>query len=229
MQNIKTINSYHEFNGEPEIAVIMDVFRASNTILSILSSGAEYVIPKTANTEDEVKAIREEYPNHLFFGEHRGFKFENADYDNSPSKAAELDLTEKRVIIASSMGTKAVVAAKNAQETIIATFGNINAVVNYLTDKKEVYLVGCGDLDSDGAPLKSLEDSLCAQAIHNILTGKPGEIESYLTKLRTEGRGTERMIRTGLNADLEFCLTANFTSMIPYVDKTEKEMIVRGK
>ena len=77
--------------------------------------------------------------------------------------------------------------------------------------------------------LKSLEDSLCAQAIHNILTGKPGEIESYLTKLRTEGRGTERMIRTGLNADLEFCLTANFTSMIPYVDKTEKEMIVRGK
>ena len=112
MKNITTINSYHEFNGQPEIAVVMDIFRASNTILSILASGAEYVIPKTANTEDEVKAIRAEYPDHVFFGEHRGIKFDNADYDNSPSKATELDLTGKKVIIASSMGTKAVVAIR---------------------------------------------------------------------------------------------------------------------
>ncbi len=217
--NLEILKSHHDFKSEPEIAVVMDVFRASNTILSILSSGAEYVIPTTANTEEEVEAIRAKYPDHLFFGEHGGFKFANADYDNSPSKAAELDLTGKKVIIASTMGTKAIVATEDASETIIATFGNIDAVVDYLKSKKDVSLVGCGEMDGN-IPIESLEDYFCAQSIYDALMEKPSQLGSYLTRLKSEGRGTERMLRTGLEKDLKFCLTPNFTEMIPYVDKT---------
>jgi 2-phosphosulfolactate phosphatase len=52
------------------ITVIIDVFRASNTIIACMAQGAEYIIPVGA-LEDAI-ALKKQFPDHLLFGERKG-------------------------------------------------------------------------------------------------------------------------------------------------------------
>ena len=65
-----------------DIAVVIDVFRASTTILSALLKGAEAVLP--ASSIREAKNLKENRKNSLLAGERWGRKIRSFDLDNSP-------------------------------------------------------------------------------------------------------------------------------------------------
>src|SRR5680860_751918 len=101
------INIYECLKGEKiatGITVIIDVFRASNTIISCLASGAEYILP--VGELKKAYQLKKENQDYLLFGERGGLPPEGFDYNNSPAKATKLDLKNKKIILTTSAGSK---------------------------------------------------------------------------------------------------------------------------
>jgi 2-phosphosulfolactate phosphatase len=69
----------------------MDVLRASNTIITAMAKGAEYIIP--IGPMEEAKELKKNFPDHLLFGERYSKKAEKCDYGNSPTEVSQLDMT----------------------------------------------------------------------------------------------------------------------------------------
>ncbi len=69
------LDGAHEAEGT---SVIIDVFRASNTIIACIGQGAESIFP--IGDLDEAYNLRKQNPEYLLFGERKGLPPEGFDY-----------------------------------------------------------------------------------------------------------------------------------------------------
>lgn len=152
---------------EPEevrggIAVIIDVLRASTTIVHALANGAREVIP--CRTVDEARGVAAGYPpgTILTGGEREGLLIEGFDLDNNPFAYSRSVVDGKTLIFTTSNGTKALLRADQADRVLIGSFVNLQAIVNLLVDdwSRPIHLICAGTKGKI-----TLEDSLCAGAI----------------------------------------------------------------
>ena len=205
------------------LTVIIDVLRASNTIIATLNKGANYIIP----VEDLADAYRLKKinPEYLLFGERNGLTPEGFDCGNSPAEVSNLDLKDKVILFTTSAGTKAIINAENADEIIIASYANAEAVANYIKNKNpdKVTLVAIG-LD---AYKKAEEDELCAQYIKELLEGRKPNYES-MKKIILKSDGANRLRRLNQLDDLKFCTgRLNFYDIVPKVVEKDGLLIIR--
>ena len=130
----------------PDCAVVIDVLRATTTIATALSAGAEAV--QTFSDIDLLKSQASAWPQEkcIKVGERGGQKIAGFDLDNSPLNCTEQIVKEKRLFLTTTNGTRAL--QKVAKSPIVITAAQINrqAIVNYLLTNKpnEVWLVGSG-------------------------------------------------------------------------------------
>lgn len=156
---------------EPEevrggIAVIIDVLRASTTIVHALAHGAKAVIP--AGEVDESRRIAADYPKDsvprdsvLLGGEREGVLIEGFDLDNNPFAYSPEVVADKTIVFTTSNGTRALLRAGEADRILIGSFVNLQAVVNVLAaDSRPIHLVCAGTQGKI-----TLEDVLCAGGI----------------------------------------------------------------
>lgn len=152
---------------EPEevrggIAVILDILRASTTIVHALANGAKCVIPTL--TVDDAVTIAATYPNRAEFilgGEREGVLIDGFDHDNNPFAYNREVVQDKTVIFTTTNGTKALLRAAEADRVLIGSFVNLQAVVDVLAvDKRPIHLVCAGTKGKI-----TTEDCLCAGAI----------------------------------------------------------------
>jgi len=148
---------------EPEevrggIAVIIDVLRASTTIVHALAHGAKAVIP--AGEVDEARRIAIDHPQNsvLLGGEREGLLIEGFDLDNNPFAYTSEVVADKTIVFTTSNGTKALLRTSQADRILIGSFVNLQAVVNVLAaDSRPIHLVCAGTQGQI-----TLEDVLCA-------------------------------------------------------------------
>lgn len=139
------------------LPVIIDVLRASSTIIVTLAAGAEKVIP----VEDEAEARRlGEELQAITVGERQGIKVSGFDHGNSPTELLGVDLRGRTVVITTSNGTRVMV-----EGGIIASTLNAGAVADRIRSQPHAYLL------ASGSPLKSDED-LCAAMLIEYIAGK---------------------------------------------------------
>jgi len=220
------INIHKYLEGAKEakgIAVLFDVFRASNTIIACLKRDAAYLIP--IGDLQEAYDLRKKYPDHLLFGERNGIPPEGFNSDNSPDHASRLNLENKKIIITTSAGSQGIVNAKNTDQLLIGSFANAKAIVNYIKDKnpEHVSLIAIGNNACEPA----LEDEECAKYIKNKLLGITVDFKEIKTKI-LNCDGANRLKRLKQDKDLEFCTELNSQHIIPVFDR-EKNRIIRVK
>lgn len=116
------------------VAVIIDVFRASNTIIACLDQGADYIIP--VDDLDAAYNLKKEHPDHLLIGERGGLPPDGFDYGNSPSVLSDEDLTGKKIIFTTMAGSQGIVNASDADEVLVGSFANADTIVDYVSGKK---------------------------------------------------------------------------------------------
>lgn len=146
------------------LVVVIDVLRATTTIVRALEAGAASVVP-CLEPEDAVglrnRVGRERV---LLGGERDSRKIIGFDLDNSPASYAPDVVRGKSIAFTTTNGTRALqrVSHAGAAGVYCAAFVNRRAVVSTLiaADARDVLLVCAGD---DGN--FSLEDFLCAGAL----------------------------------------------------------------
>lgn len=217
------IHIYHCLEGAKKahgLTVLFDVFRASNTIIASLTSGAEFLLP-VGDLEDAYH-LKEHHPNHLLLGERNGVPPEGFDGDNSPAKAAAMDLKGKAIILTTSAGSQGIVHATQVDQLLIGSFANAEAIARYIRSRQPevVSLLAIGLKATEPA----YEDEACARYLQDLLTCNLSDFQDIHTELMS-CEGADRLRRLHQTEDLKFCTTLNSHSTIPVFDQANQRII----
>ena len=144
--------------ADGHLAVVIDVLRASTTIVVALAHGASRVIPLA--TVEAARARQAEEPELLLCGERDAHPLPGFDLGNSPWEYTEARVKGKSLILTTTNGTRALEAAEQAGAStiIVAAMTNRQAVVEFCVNSTEPLLLVCAGCQGRF----SLEDALCA-------------------------------------------------------------------
>src|SRR5258706_13920045 len=116
-------------------AVVIDVLRATTTIVHALAAGATQVIP--CLEVDEARRIAAELGERAISGGERGGKqIPGFDLGNSPAEYSRERVAGKTVVFTTTNGTRAMLRCKAARRVLLGAFVNFSAVCRELVDSE---------------------------------------------------------------------------------------------
>src|SRR3972149_7806216 len=103
---------------EEKTVIVIDVLRASSTIVTALNNGAKDIIP-VESQEDATRLMQEIGRKYvLLCGEKGGQKIEGFDFGNSPYEYTQEVIQDKTLIFCSTHGSRAIVKAYSAGQVL---------------------------------------------------------------------------------------------------------------
>ncbi|MBC7562959.1 MAG: 2-phosphosulfolactate phosphatase [Gemmatimonadaceae bacterium] len=224
---------------ERRVVAVIDVLRATTTIAAALHAGARTVIP-FLTTEDAMRtAKRYERGEVKLAGERQMVAIPGFELGNSPLEFTTASVGGQTVLLTTTNGTRALLAAEDARAVYIASYGNFSLVrtqlLQALQDGHSVSIVCAA---SEGMP--SLEDSACAgRFVHSLVDAHAGLMmndaarmcallsERYgddLLALCADAEHGRRLSDAGFAADVMACATLD---LYPVLGELVERAIVR--
>lgn len=188
------------------IAVLIDVFRASSSILIMLKKGASYIVP--AATVEEAYSLSEKYKGAILAGERDGIKVPEFEFGNSPVEYNSHDLKDKIIIFVSTNGTR-ILQKIRAKKVYIASFLNSYAVSQKLKNESNIAIIASNRKD-----LYSIEDFKCAEYIVSLINGNELDYEKIKRDI-LKSESAERLRELDAEKDMMFCLNNNIIGFVP--------------
>jgi 2-phosphosulfolactate phosphatase len=147
------------------LAVVIDVLRATTTIVHALAAGCASVRPCAEVEEARTLADTMHAGKVLLGGERGGTAPAGFDLGNSPKRYTPRVCRDTTLVFTTTNGTRAILRCGEAARTLVAAFVNYSAVCEQLRqDRRPVYIVCAG---TDGEV--TLEDTLLAGALVDCL------------------------------------------------------------
>jgi len=232
---------------EPDryVCVVVDVLRASSSLVVLLERGVEEVL--LAGSIGEARRVARERPHYLLCGERGGLPPRGFQYGNSPVEFAGLDLGGRWAILCTSNGTRALARVTAAPLALVGALLNASAVARAAAEAAAerglgVAVVCSGD---EGGTAFSLEDALGAGAIVDAVVGLGREAPvrarlelsdaalAALTIYRAHQGQEQAALRAtshardlealGLGEDLSFCARRDAFAAVPYLQRDEED------
>lgn len=128
MNNLETLFIPEEIKNielAGKLVVMIDVLRASSTIVTALANGCRGFIPILSPDQAKKKAQQFEKEGVLLGGEREGTKIEGFDLGNSPREYKKEAVKDKTIIFSTTNGVKTLEMVKSAYEIIIGSFLNL--------------------------------------------------------------------------------------------------------
>jgi len=175
MKDIEVVLSmplfHHRKVRKNSIAVVIDILRATTSIISALDNGVKSIIPVSSTSEAEVM----KHEGYLLAAEEDGKKLSYADFNLSADVYWKNDLASKEIAYCAVDGTKAFrLTREEADKVVIGAFTNISALSKYLNEQdKNILLVCAGNQN-----LLALEDQVFAGALAEKLL-ESGKFNNY--------------------------------------------------
>jgi len=138
-----SLHSFQEDELRDKTVVIIDVLRASSTIVTAFMNGAKAIIPVGDMGEASKIAQNVDSDNYLLCGEKDGEKIEGYDLGNSPVEYTRDIVEGKNLIFNTTNGTKAIKKSLGSSQTYIASFLNVGSIVKELKDQKNDVVLVC--------------------------------------------------------------------------------------
>lgn len=218
------VRTHHGIEGVESLVgavVVIDVFRASNTIISLLGAGARDVFLLA----DIVKArsLKARNPKQLLLGERGGITPDDFDGGNSPANVGSLITPGDSPILTTSAGTQAISRLEAADLILFASFANAAAVARALQVRRpiSVTLLPMG-LE---ARTPALEDDEAAAWIGGLIEGRSQDFTGVRQRL-LDCDGAARLRRLGQADDLAFCTELDTRSLVPVVVQGDPPRVI---
>ena len=119
--------THHAVAGIP--VVVLDVLRATSSIVAALANGARAVVPETTADEALRVAKNLERDDVLLAGERGGHRIDGFALGNSPLEMTAETVSGKTLVMATTNGTGALVAAEPGRPVLVGAITNFSAVV----------------------------------------------------------------------------------------------------
>ena len=220
----------------PERVVVIDVVRATSTIVEALANGAKAVLP-VATADDAVRMAQNVGRDSvLLCGERKALPIEGFDLGNAPPEFTREEVEGKSLVMTTTNGTRAFLAVAERRAGAVAgdgagilagSFLNLSAVIERLAGSGASAAILCAGKEGRFA----LEDAVCAGALVRGLLDGGSEAETNdaataareladdhlpdlqrMLELTAAGR---HLVKVGRGEDLAFCAQVDRTDVVP--------------
>lgn len=208
--------------------VVIDVLRASNTIINALNNGAKEIVP-VGSVEFAVKVSGGMFGGQtLIGGERNTKKIDGFALGNSPLEYIPELVAGKSIIFYTTNGSKAVVKAKFSENLFIGSFSNLTVLAKHLILLGKDFEILCaGKVNSF-----SIEDSICAGKLIATIQSLKCKLQltdtarASLALEKSIGKSTLKMLKESDHGkllidndfleDIKFCSQLDNTEVIPF-------------
>lgn len=156
-----SVQSFHEEELRGKSAVIIDVLRASSSIVTAVHNGARKVIAVEDMGDAGRIASSMDSKDYLLCGEKNGIKIDGYHLGNSPLEYSEAVVKNKTVILNTTNGTKAIKKSGLANKVYVGCFLNQQSILNVLKEHDDEVVLICAGWQGR----LSLEDTLFAGSL----------------------------------------------------------------
>ncbi len=211
----------HLHDLENKIIVVVDIFRATSTMMAALANGVTSITP-VADLETCRLMAHEGY---VIAGERNGKIEAGFQLGNSPLAYLDGSFANQKIAMTTTNGTVALEKSKvNSAEVLIGAFVNLAATAAYLRSKENNVLIHCAGWKGKF----NLEDSLYAGALVSLLSESfefdcDGSIamkslyevnKDDLSGFLAQASHAKRLQNHNIEADIDFCLSLNLYPII---------------
>jgi 2-phosphosulfolactate phosphatase len=207
------------------VALVIDVLRASTTLVTALSHGCREVLP-VAEVEEARRRARD-LPGALLAGERGGDPPPGFDLGNSPLEFTPERVAGRTIVFTTSNGTRALLAARAATAVGVAALVNLSAAADWaLGQRRNLVVVCAGELGT-----RSVEDEACAGLIvDRVVAAEPAArateaAERAVAAARPYAKDLPRLAHDapharhlqdkGRGRDVTACLTLDTFTLVP--------------
>ncbi len=214
-------------------AVVVDVLRASTTIVAALAAGAVHVVP-CLEPEDALLAREAAALPCVLGGERRGVRIDGFDLGNSPREYTPDSVGGRILAFTTTNGTRALLRCAPATAVLVGCLTNRAAVCRAAHARARPVQIVCAG--TDGA--LCLDDVIASGAIASALlaTGDfdPGDDDATrlaiaafnaagpapaaLAAALRQGRGGRNLVAIGLAPDIDDCAAIDTSPIVPVFD-----------
>lgn len=228
---VMTPTGTSELHFRDKNVVVIDVLRATTSIITALNNGAREVIP-VATVENAVKVSGSLFGDVVLrCGEREGKRIPGFDLGNSPLEYSRENVFNKSLIFTSTNGSQAMVKAKFARNVILAAFVNMSVVVEYLMTLNEDFIILCAGKEHNF----SLEDVVCGGMIIHLLEKNEVDVDlsdaalaakilyksfsRSMNKMLRKSEHGRYLISIGFENDLKVCSAIDSVQILPVLEK----------
>lgn len=212
-----------------QVVVVIDVLRATSTIVEALANGARMVVP-ASGIDDAVRIAQAVgRDNALLCGERRSLPIEGFDLGNSPREMTRERVEGRSLIMTTTNGTAALLAGAGGRRTLVGSFLNLSAVADELAQDGGPVTILCSGREKRFA----LEDAICAGALVRAVAARtkgpverndaalaaemlaelrPGSLEEVL---RNTAAGRQ-LAEAELDGDITLCASVDRYGIVPH-------------
>jgi 2-phosphosulfolactate phosphatase len=197
---------------------VIDVIRATSTIVAALSQGAEGVQPIA--TVSEAFAWKEQNPQAVLAGERGGKPVEGFDLGNSPEDFTAERVQGRRVFLTTTNGTQALAACAGARAVVTVSLLNLQAVAERLLELGPPWTVLCAGCN--GA--FGVDDAVVAGALAEALGQDHALVPLYrsvrheLAEMLLGSAAGQELVKVGLEKDIPYCAILSQFALVPTLD-----------
>ena len=199
---------------EAPVAVVVDVLRATSTIVQALASGYRRVY--CCREVGDAIALRERLGEGLLGGERNAVRIEGFDLGASPREV--LEPRGETLIYSTTNGTRAVLAAAGCGEVLLGSLLNLEAVAGAV---RQDCVIVCAGFQGRFA----LDDAYCAGRIVELLgdevtdAAKASVVLAGAFPTAWEGLTARTYGPPGLEEDIKFCAQENVVDVVPRLSR----------
>ncbi len=234
MQNIIKVclspSLFPIYSDRNSIVVVVDILRATSAICTALDLGVKSIIP-VSTIEDALDF--KDCDNYILAAERNGKVVRGFDIGNSPTDYLNKDFQDKKMVLTTTNGTRAINIARRDHQVVIGSFLNIDALTDYLIDEEKDVIILCAGWKDDFC----LEDTIFAGAlsqrlaknenffyendstINSVILYEQSKNDLFGFLLNSQHR--KRLAHLGIEDDVKFCLEYNKASIIPILVNDE--------
>jgi len=203
------------------IIILVDVLRASSTIITALANGATSIIPVT--TIEEAHQLANKLPNALLAGERDANPPLGFHYGNSPQDFLTNKIRNHSIILTTSNFTRTLGHPPPTATILVGAYLNIEHVAqtarNLHREKaRTITIISAGSLNG-----LSIEDDQASNHIA-VRIENPNDPPSYassddIARELLVTRHGAKLIRAGYQEDIYFCSQLNRYALTPFLRK----------
>lgn len=216
-----------ELYFKDKTTVVIDVLRATTTIVTALKNGAREVIPVNS-VEFAMKVSNNAFGGQtLLGGERNTKKIDGFTFGNSPAEYVEEKVKGKSIILFTTNGSKAVVKAKFSEHLFMCSFNNISSIAAHLIELGKDVEILCSGFNG----MFCIEDTVCAGKLLEEIRKNLADIEmsdaAKASVVLADNYGEDiynilyncehgiKLRNNGFEEDISFCAELNNTDVIP--------------
>jgi 2-phosphosulfolactate phosphatase len=214
--------------------VVIDALRATTTVITALANGAKAVIPAASSEEAVRLASNLEKDGVVLAGERKSVKIEGFALGNSPREMTAAAVAGKTIVLATTNGTPALVAAQGGDPVLVGAPVNFKALAEQaraaLERRGDLVIVCAGrdkqfaieDAYTAGRLIKAVKKGLRRLALNDAARAAVALTTEFANweEALEESEAARQLAEVDLASDVGFAARADRFHVVPaYADR----------